>query len=41
MWDHDQVSADAYLTLVGRMTGRFLDEDWFRTVGRILPLSAQ
>ncbi|MEW1838199.1 hypothetical protein AB0392_09595, partial [Nonomuraea angiospora] len=35
----DEVSANAYLTLVGRMTGRFLDDDWFRTVGRVFPLS--
>jgi hypothetical protein len=26
--------AHAFLTIVGRMTGRFLDEDWFRTPGR-------
>ncbi|MEV4365966.1 hypothetical protein AB0J71_02775 [Nonomuraea sp. NPDC049637] len=26
--------AHAFLTVVGRMTGRFLDEDWFHTVGR-------
>ncbi|MEV0972302.1 hypothetical protein [Microtetraspora glauca] len=26
--------AHAFLTIVGRITGRFLDEDWFRTPGR-------
>ncbi len=26
--------AHAFLTIVGRMTGRFLDENWFRTPGR-------
>jgi hypothetical protein len=26
--------AHAFLTIVGRMTGRFLDEDWFHTSGR-------
>jgi hypothetical protein len=36
----DEVPANAYLTIVGRMTGRFLDDDWFRTVGRVFPLSA-
>lgn len=26
--------AHAFLTIVGRMTGRFIDEDWLRTPGR-------
>ncbi|WP_431919776.1 hypothetical protein [Nonomuraea jabiensis] len=28
------VTAHAFLTIVGRMTGRFLDENWFRTPDR-------
>ncbi|MFF3667120.1 hypothetical protein [Microtetraspora malaysiensis] len=27
--------AHAFLTIIGRMTGRFLDEEWFTTPGRI------
>ncbi|MGV9595146.1 hypothetical protein ACWDR1_00610 [Streptosporangium sandarakinum] len=27
--------AHAFLTIVGRMTGRFIDEAWFRTPGRV------
>ncbi|MET8866291.1 hypothetical protein ABZW11_25430 [Nonomuraea sp. NPDC004580] len=34
----DEVSANACLTIVGRMTGRFLDDDWFRTAGTLFPL---
>ncbi|TMR88703.1 hypothetical protein [Nonomuraea basaltis] len=31
----DEALAHAYLTIVGRMTGRFIDEAWFRTPGWI------
>ncbi|SDL80586.1 hypothetical protein [Nonomuraea jiangxiensis] len=32
--DGEERLAHAFLTIVGRMTGRFLDDDWFRTPGR-------
>lgn len=31
--------AHAFLTIVGRMTGRFIDEEWFLTPGRAYDLS--
>lgn len=35
----DEVTANAYLTIVGRMSGRFIDEEWFHTTGRVYQLS--
>ncbi|RCG31626.1 hypothetical protein DQ384_08670 [Sphaerisporangium album] len=39
--DGEEPLAHTFLTIVGRMTGRFIDEDWFRTSGRVYDLLRQ
>ncbi|WP_371786368.1 hypothetical protein [Streptosporangium subroseum] len=36
--DGEEPLAHAFLTVAGRITGRFLDEVWFRTPGRVYEL---
>lgn len=36
--DGEEQLAHAFLTVVGRITGRFLDDAWFRTPGRVYDL---
>jgi hypothetical protein len=36
--DGEEPLAHAFLTVAGRITGRFLDEAWFRTPGRVYEL---
>ncbi|NJP90603.1 hypothetical protein HCN51_14265 [Nonomuraea sp. FMUSA5-5] len=33
--ESDVPLANAFLVIVGRMTGRFIDEEWFQTLGRV------